>query len=461
MLGGVQRLHLIGIGGIGVSGVARLLSARGYIVQGSDVRESNITQALRHEGIDVFIGHHKDNLGDSDLVVVSTAIPTTNPEWIAASEAGIPVVHRAEVLGQLVNNTVTFAMIGTHGKGTVTSMVAWIMECAGWDPSFFIGANCHNFDTNARLRTGPYVIEVDESDGSLVHIRPTHLLLNNLELDHLNYYSDWDKLANTISKFVVENQRLEHFVANFDDDGVQRLLWNIEGGRLIGFGFVNENAEYRGEVHEERGLGTRFLVRRGSDVLGEIELPVPGLYNAQNGLGAVALTHSVGIDFAVIQQALASFRGLENRFTLAEAGGVQVVKDYISHPTGIRRVLEAASRIAAGPITAVFKPYRFTMIHYLQDEYRECFRLADHTIVTEMYTAGEVPIPGVDTEFLCDKIRESGSLVTYIQDMDKIVPYLLEHVSPGEQVLFFGGDDLFRLADHYLATLRVQEQNQL
>lgn len=461
MLDGVQRLHLIGIGGIGVSGVARLLSARGFTVQGSDVRDSSITEALRREGIRVFIGHHEDNLGDSEMVVVSTAIPATNPEWVAAENARIPVVHRAEILGQLVNDIETFAIIGTHGKGTVTSMLAWILECAGADPSFFVGANCYNFDTNARLRSGPYVIEVDESDGSLVHIRPNCVLLNNLELDHLNYYSNWDKLAHTIGRFIVENERLELFVANFDDEGVQKLLSTIDGGPLIGFGFVNEDAEYLGEVSEERGMGTKFVVRHNDEILGEIELPVPGLYNAQNGLGAVAMAHSVGVDFAVIQRALASFRGLENRFTLAEAAGIQVIKDYISHPTGIRRVLEAASRIATGAITAVFKPYRFTMIHYLQDEYRECFRLADHTIITEMYTAGEVPIPGVDTEFLCNKIRESGSAVTYMPDMNEIVPYLLDQVAAGQQVLFFGGDDLFRLADQYLATLRIQEEDQL
>jgi UDP-N-acetylmuramate--alanine ligase len=229
------------------------------------------------------------------------------------------------------------------------------------------------------------------------------------------------------------------------------------GGLDIVTAGLSEQARYRGHDVATVGMASRLSVTLDGRPLGELELRVPGLYNVHNALTATALCHEMGVPFAAIAEGLATFEGLENRFTLVAAGGVQVVKDYISHPTGIQRVLEAARSIAEGPITAVFKPYRFTMIHYLQDQYRDCFREAEHTIVTELYTAGEVPIPGVDTAWLCDKIREAGSRVTFFADMDAIVPHLQQTVGRGEQVIFFGGDDLFRLADAFIEWLRARE----
>ena len=226
-------------------------------------------------------------------------------------------------------------------------------------------------------------------------------------------------------------------------------------GLYVGFGQNSEDATYRALNVKVEGMHSAFTVVKEGEVLGEIELQVPGLYNTHNALGAIACAHVQGVPFSVIKEAMHSFKGLENRFTLVEKGQVQVVKDYISHPTGIQRVLEAASSIAKGRITAVFKPYRFTMIHYLQDEYRECFRGADHTVITTMYTAGEVPIEGVDTPFLCNKIRESGSTVEFIPEMDDIVPYLMDNIDGDNMVIFFGGDDLFRLADGYLQQLET------
>ena len=453
MLDGVQRIHLIGIGGIGVSAVARALHGCGYKVQGSDVRESCITTAMRDLGMTVTIGHSEQNLEGAQLVVVSTAIPKTNPEWIAAEAKGIPVVHRAEVLGALMRQREAFGVIGTHGKGTVTSMLTWILRQHGSDPSYMIGAMCHNLESNAYVGAGPWVAEVDESDGSLVHTTPETVILNNLELDHLNYYPSWDKLEGTIQRFFSDNPRLQNLFVNLDDPGVRKLVDNTPGLSYTGFGESSEDATYRAlDVHVE-GMNSSFTVTKDGETLGKIELQVPGLYNTHNALGAIACAHMKGVSFSVIQDAMRSFRGLENRFTLVEKGQVQVVKDYISHPTGIQRVLEAASSIAKGRITAVFKPYRFTMIHYLQDEYRDCFRGADHTVITTMYTAGEVPIEGVDTPFLCNKIRESGSTVEFIPEMDDIVPYLMDNIDENNMVIFFGGDDLFRLADGYLRQL--------
>lgn len=456
MLEGVTRIHLIGIGGIGVSAVARVLHERGYAVRGSDVRESSLTLALRDLGVDVRIGHSPDHLDGVDLVVHSTAIPATNPELVAARDRGLRLLHRSQVLAALLEGRESVGVIGTHGKGTVSAMIAHVLETAGCDPGFIIGAIPHNFGINARNGTGPMVAEVDESDGSLVHVHPDHVVLNNLELDHLNYYPDWETLAGTVRRFFLENERRRTAVVNIDDPGVQRLLPRLDGVAAITAG-LGADARYRGHDAHTEGMASRLAVTLDGAPLGELSLRVPGLYNVHNALSAVALTHSLGVPFDAIARAFETFEGLENRFTLVRAGSVQVVKDYISHPTGIKRVLEAARSIATGPITAVFKPYRFTMIHYLQDQYRECFRGASHTIVTELYTAGEVPIPGVDTAWLCDKIRESGSEVTYIPGMEDIVPHLRDHIGEGEQVIFFGGDDLFRLADSYIDWLRARE----
>jgi len=454
MLDSIRRIHLIGIGGIGVSAVARMLHYHGFEVQGSDVRESCITTTLREMGMTVTIGHAESNLDSAELVVVSTAIPETNPELMAARKRGMQVVHRSEVLGALMARSLSVGVIGTHGKGTVTSMIAWILKVAKRDPSYIIGAMCHNLESNAFRGQGPCVAEVDESDGSLVNTHPELVVLNNLELDHLNYYPSWDKLVGTMTEFFVDNPKLQHAFVNMDDVGVCKLVGNLQDVPFVGFGITNTDADYLGTEPVTEGMVSRFGVTCKGESLGEITLRVPGLYNVHNALGAIACTHGMGIAFEDIQEALSTFKGLENRFTLVETGGIQIVKDYISHPTGIQRVLEAARGICSKQIHTVFKPYRFTMIHYLQDEYRDCFRDADHTIITKMYTAGEVPIPGVDTPFLCEKIRESGSTVTYIPAMDDIVGELKEKVQPGEMVIFFGGDDLFELADEYIQGLQ-------
>jgi UDP-N-acetylmuramate--alanine ligase len=453
MLDGTRRVHLIGIGGIGVSGMARILHARGFEVSGSDVRESSLTRALRAEGITVHIGHSAEHVRGVDLVVVSTAIPGTNPELAAARDGGVRVVHRSEVLGEWMAEGESVGVLGTHGKGTVSAMITWTLRVAGRDPSWFVGALCPNLGTNAHVGTGPIVAEVDESDGTQVNTKPDHVVVNNLELDHLHYYADWDKLEGAMRAFFEGNPGLRTVVANADEPGVHRMLEVAPELPLVTFGMASADADFIAKDVVALGMGSRFRVVRHGEELGSVELGVPGLYNAMNALAATALTWTLGVPFETIAQALGRFEGLENRFTLVRAGGIQVVKDYISHPTGIRRVLEACRTITAGRVWGVFKPYRFTMIHYLQDDYRECFREADHVVVTEMYTAGEVPIPGVDTDFLCRKIAEGGAKVSYVPEMDRIEPFLLERVQTGDMVVFFGGDDLFELADHLIGTL--------
>jgi len=447
-LDGFGHVHLLGIGGIGVSAVARLLLARGLKVTGSDVRESSITRALRDEGAGVVIGHGPDNLAGADLVVVSTAIPESNPELVAARDASLTVVHRSKILSALMKERRSIGVTGTNGKGTVSSLITWLLEDAGLDPSFAIGAILLNFGTNGRVAGGRHMVcELDESDGSFTNTSPDRLVINNLEADHLNYYRDLDGLLDTFTDFLASDSAPGHVHANGDDENVRRVLAG-SGTRAITCG-EGSKCDFRITGFEQQGTGSRFRVLSASGDLGWFETTIPGRYNAWNALAALSVAMEEGVDVEAVRTALPGFRGMENRFSIVRAGGCTVVKDYISHPTGIRRVIEAARVMAPSRLVVVFKPYRFTMIHYLQDEYRTAFKGADLTLLTETYTAGEVPIDGVDDNFLVEKIRSSGSQVLYVRDMAEITPMLFEHVRHDDTVVFFGGDDLFEVADRF------------
>jgi UDP-N-acetylmuramate--alanine ligase len=418
--------------------------------------------ALRAEGIPVTIGHDARNLDGATGVIVSTAIPESNPEIAAARARNLPILHRSEALGALIGERHAVGIIGTHGKGTVSGAITWLLDQAGWTPGFVIGGLLPNWRTNARPgqpdAQGRHwlVAEVDESDGSLVNSKPVVAVLNNLELDHLHYYPEWPKLEATVLQYFHDNPRLQTAVIHADDGGCQKILAKLAlpaGAKLVTFGF-EEGATIRGSNLQCRKMTGAFDVsERQADgsyrLLGRIEIRLPGRYNASNLLGAVATAWSQGVPWAQIAAAAPGYLGLENRFTLVDAAGVEVVKDYISHPTGIQRVLEAARAQAEGPVVAVFKPYRFTMIHYLMDDYQKAFRDADRVVVTELYTAGEVPIPGTDVHVLCDKIRQVTADVTYVHELADIPQWLHDHVEAPATVLFFGGDDLFRTADRY------------
>ncbi len=454
-----KKIHHIGIGGVGVSGVARALMALGHEVTGSDVRESQITRAVRSEGARVHIGHDAAHVEDADLIVYSTAVPDSNPELQRARAEGIPVHHRAELLGAVLDrHTRAVGVVGTHGKGTVSSCVSWLLDAGGLEPGFIIGGLLENFDKiNARLAS-PHlaVAEVDESDGSLRHVHPTHVVVNNLEADHLNYYDSLDHIQDTVFDALAANRRLRRVFVNADDDGAAALLERLrglEGVHVTTFGSLRP-ADVRAVDVSLEPMASEFTLQVQGETLGRLRLELPGTYNLDNSVGAAAVALDLGVPFETVAGHLDAFRGLENRFTVLNAGGRRIIKDYISHPTGIRRVLEAAAADGRR-IVSVFKPYRFTMIHYLQEDYAEAFHDADETVITELYTAGEVPIPGIDTEYLCEKIRSRGPRVTYIQDMQAIIPYLHEAVKEGEQVLFFGGDDLFELADRYADELEA------
>jgi UDP-N-acetylmuramate--alanine ligase len=451
-----HRIHMLGIGGIGVSGVARILHQRGYQVTGSDIRQSSITEALSEEGIDVKIGHSPHNVDGADIVVVSTAIPDHNEELVAAKEGGIPVVHRSAILNELLADRRTIGVTGTHGKGTVSSMLAWILEMAGWEPGFIIGAMLNNFGTNARDGDDWMVVEIDESDGSHHNIQPDYALCNFLELDHLNYYDGLDDIIGKMVDYFESNERLREAFVNLDCQGNRQF---VEQVAMRPTGYATEHkAEFRGELLGPGQLPIEFAAYHRNEKLGEYELNLPGRYNVVNAMGAIAIARRIGVAPDVIGEALETYEGMENRFTIDSAGGVTIVKDYNSHPTAMKKVLESAQDLVDGRIISIFKPYRYTLIKYLQHEYGEAFQGSDEVIITKMYAAEEDPIPGVDTQTVVDRIRENDLNCTYVENQDDINSYLHEIVRPGDKVIFFGGDDFFRMADTFLAEVAQRSQ---
>jgi UDP-N-acetylmuramate--alanine ligase len=436
----------LGIGGIGVSAIGRILVQRGYEVTGSDVRESQLTQMMRGLGASVTIGHGEDNLDGVEIVVVSTAIPADNIELVAARRLGIPVVHRADVLGDLLEGRHSVGVTGTHGKGTVSSMVVWILDDAGRDPGFVIGGLLNNYGINAREGEGPLVVEVDESDGSNHRVHPNRLVVNFLELDHLNYYSGIDDIIDSMVDYVASNPHLERLYVNADCAGNRQLLGRIDVP-VTTYGVDGTDLEYRGELMGRGQLPIPYRVWRRGEVIGEGALDLPGRYNVVNACGAIAVAVDLGVPPGVAIDALRRYRGLENRFTINEAGGVIIVKEYKSHPTNMRKVLESARDLVSGRLISVFKPYRYTLMNYLGDDYAACFEGSDRIVITTMYAANEKPIPGVSTESFVQKLRGGGYDVVHLPFQDDIHPWVVENAQPGDGVVFFGGDDFFRMAD--------------
>lgn len=449
-----QTFHFIGIGGIGVSAVARVLHQQGVKVQGSDVRESQLTLGLRALGIPVVIGHAPENVEGADVVVHSTAVPADNVERVAARARGKAEAHRSDMLALCMEGREGIGVTGTHGKGTVSAMITHCMVEAGLDPTFVIGGLLLNYGTNARAGQGRYAVaEVDESDRSHLNVRPAHVVVNNLEVDHLNFYDGLADIIDTMARFVSENSDLRTLAINWDDDGARALAAKV-GVQPVRYGSAAPELDFAAREVEDLGDRVRFVAWRGDERLGEVTLGLPGAYNAENAAGAMAIAMgALGLDFATVRRGLESYRGLENRFTVRRAGGLTVVKDYISHPTGMRKVLESARKMPHGRVWCVFKPYRFTLMRYHGEEYAQAFRGADDVVITTMYAAEERPIDGIDTPWFVEVLRGAGNTVHHVPENPDVVPFLAERVAPGDMVIFFGGDDFFRMADAWCDAL--------
>lgn len=463
-----RHVHFVGIGGIGMSGIARVLADMGYRVSGSDLKASPITAKLAEKGIKVFLGHERGRLKDVDLVVISSAVPIGNPEIVEAKEQGIPVIQRAEMLGYLMSERYGIAIAGTHGKTTTTSMVATILEKNGLDPTVVIGGELNDIGSNAKLGKGPYLVaEADESDASFLNLFPRLAIVTNIDADvNLNngpfalFNFDYEK---TLRKAV---DAFEEFLNNVPRDGstvvctdcphVRAILPRIQAN-VMTYGFEGTPSITARDMTLTQSRSACIVVSNGT-TLGSVTLKVPGRHNILNAMAATATALQLGLTFPQVAQALEGFNGVQRRFQiLGVADDVMVVDDYAHNPTKVKVTLQAAREGWPGRrIVAVFQPHRYTRTKFLRDQFLHAFIDADLLIITEIYSAGEVPIVGVKGESLAHMVREvyPEKEIVYLQTKEEILQYLLAHARSGDMVLTMGAGDIWTVGEHCLTALK-------
>ena len=459
---GVKRVHFVGIGGIGMCGLAELLLAQGYGVTGSDLASGPTVERLRRLGASVAIGHAAEHVGTADVVVASSAVRRGNPELAEAIARGIPVIPRAEMLAEVMRLKDGIAVAGTHGKTTTTSLIAHLLAAAGLDPTVVVGGRVMGSGaaadrTGARLGQGPFLVaEADESDGSFLHLSPVVAVITNIEPEHLDHYGTVDALETAFVAFANRLPFWGRAVLCIDDPGVQRLLPRIARRRTT-YGF-SAQAEWLAHDVERDGRGSRFRVRRGSETLGETRLAIPGRHNVANALAALTVAAELDVPFARAAEALASFAGVERRFEeKGSARGVRVVDDYGHHPTELRATLAAARGVHAGRLVAVFQPHRYTRTRDLFDDFAAAFHDADLLVLTEIYAAGEPKLPGVEAASLAAAVRERGHRdVRFIAELEAIPAALAPELREGDLVLTLGAGSITKLGPLLLAALEAR-----
>ncbi|MFK8250242.1 UDP-N-acetylmuramate--L-alanine ligase [Ancylobacter terrae] len=447
-------IHFVGIGGIGMSGIAEVLHNLGYTVQGSDVAESANVKRLAEKGIKVFIGHAAENIEGAAVLVVSSAIRRDNPELVAARARRLPVVRRAEMLAELMRLKSCVSIAGTHGKTTTTSLVATLIDAGGFDPTVINGGIINAYGTNAHLGGGNWmVVEADESDGTFLKLPTEVAIVTNIDPEHLDHFGTFDAVKEAFRAFV-ENVPFYGFaVMCTDHPVVQALVGRVEDRRVITYG-ANPQADARLVDVDLRGGRSRFGVlfrdRDGNVVheLRDLTLPMPGLHNALNATAAVAVAHELGVPDEAIRTALASFGGVKRRFTrTGEWNGVAIYDDYGHHPVEIAAVLRAARASTEGQVIAVVQPHRYTRLQSLFDPFSTCFNDADHVIVAEVYAAGEPPIEGIDRDHLVDALRARGHRsVTALPGPDALAGIVRELAKPGDYVVCLGAGNITQWA---------------
>src|SRR3546814_516491 len=453
----IGTIHFIGIGGIGMSGIAEVMNNLGYTVQGSDVADSYVVAGLRKRGIMVMIGHDAGNLGDAAVVVTSTAIRRGNPEVEAALERRIPVVRRAEMLAELMRLKSTVAIAGTHGKTTTTSMVAALLDAGHLDPTVINGGIINSYGSNARLGEGEWmVVEADESDGSFLRLDGTVAVVTNIDPEHLDHYGDFDRVKNAFVEFVENVPFYGAAVLCLDHAEVQAIIPRIRDRRVVTYGF-SAQADVRGDNVTPVPGGNRFDVavrdRSGaSRTITGLMLPMPGRHNVQNALAAVAVAIELGIDDGSIRDGFARFGGVKRRFTkvgeiACEGGIAAVIDDYAHHPVEIRAVLAAAREGATGRVVAVVQPHRFTRLRDLMEDFRSAFNDADTVYVTPVYPAGEAPIDGIDAAALVTGLKQRGHRAAMeTSGPDDLATRLAETLQQGDTVICLGAGDVTKWA---------------
>jgi UDP-N-acetylmuramate--alanine ligase len=457
----IGMIHFIGIGGIGMSGIAEVMHNLGYAVQGSDIADSYVTEGLRAKGIAVAIGHSPDNLGEAAVVVTSTAVRRGNPEVEAALARRIPIVRRAEMLAELMRLKSTVAIAGTHGKTTTTSMVAAILDAGGIDPTVINGGIINSYGSNARLGASDWmVVEADESDGSFLRIDGTIAVVTNIDPEHLDHYGDFDKAKEAYIEFIENVPFYGAAILCLDHPEVQAIIPRIRDRRIVTYGF-SAQADVRGVNIQPALGGNRFDVvvrdRDGAErTIEGVSLPMSGRHNVQNALAAIAVALHMGCPDDVVRDGFANFDGVKRRFTKVGQiacgdGCALVIDDYAHHPVEIRAVLSAAREALVGQpvgrVVAVVQPHRYSRLEDLMDEFRQAFNDADAVYALPVYAAGEDPIDGVDSEALVAGLRDRGHHAAYsLASPEALAARLADEVKAGDFVVCLGAGDITKVA---------------
>ena len=454
----VKCIHFVGIGGIGMSGIAEVLVNLGYNISGSDVQPSETTARLQKIGAQVVIGHTAENIGNADVVVTSTAVKADNPEVREAHRKNIPVIPRAEMLAELLKMKFSVAVSGSHGKTTTTSMISTILAQGGLDPTMVIGGKLASIGSNARLGDGEIIVaEADESDGSFLKLSPTIAVITNIDREHLDFYPGIAEIKEAFLKFANIVPFYGCTVICSDNIHVREITPLIKR-KMITYG-IELPADYSArEIKFLKRKTTYGLVYKGAK-LGTVELTMPGMFNVYNSLAAIAVARELNLDFATIKEGLQSFSGVQRRLEIkGRVGDITVVDDYGHHPTEIKETLTAMRQIWKDRLIVVFQPHRFTRTRALFDEFTKAFRDADILIINDIYPASEEPIAGINSAALCEAIRQTGQKhVKYIPQAEGTIKYLLKTVKAKDTVATLGAGSIYKIGEAFLKQLAARK----
>jgi len=449
------HIHFVGIGGIGMSGIAELLLNLGYTVSGSDLKSSEITERLKRFGGLILKGHAEDHVGDADVVVISSAVDEDNPEVLAARQASIPVIPRAEMLAELMRLKYSIAVAGAHGKTTTTSIVSAVLDRGGLDPTVVIGGKLKSIGTNARLGEGEFIVaEADESDGSFLKMSPTIAVVTNIDREHLDHYPDLDAIKSAFLEFIDRIPFYGLAVLCLDNESVQGLIPEIKK-RYATYG-MSTQADIQARNVTFEGLRSRFTLHHKGETLGDIRLNLPGIHNVYNAMASVAVGFELGIPFQTVKAALETVEGVQRRLEIkGDVKGITIVDDYGHHPTEIKTTLQAAKE--AWPdrrMVVVFQPHRYSRTRALFDEFTRSFYQSDVLLVLPIYSAGEKVIEGVDSSSMCDGIRQHGHKEVICKEtIASAVAGLKDILVPEDVLLTLGAGDVWKVGEEILRDL--------
>lgn len=455
MLTGIKKVHFIGIGGAGMSALAQILLEKGYEVSGSDMKDSAMTGILRDLGAKVFIGHRAENVRGAEAIVVSSAIREENPEVAEAARLGLKRLHRSDVNAFLINNSKGIAVAGAHGKTTTTSMIGVSLDYEGVSPSIIIGGEVDYLGSNAKLGKSEYLVsEADESDGTFLKYYPYIGVVTNIENDHMDHYGTMENIIKAFHQFLSQIRRDGWAVVCADNEHIRNIIGDIKCN-IATYG-IDHEADYMAADIEASSSFTAFDVIHKGENLGRVRLNVPGLHNVLNALACVVTGIVLGMSVSQMAEGLTMFNGAKRRFqTKGRINDIWVVDDYAHHPTEIATTIKAARQTKPKRLVCAFQPHRYSRTQLLQKEYGSCFAGVDLLVLTDVYSAGEDPIPGVDGELLVNEVkRQTGQETVYIQDKKQIAAYLKSIARPGDLIMTMGAGDIVKCGEELVEAMK-------